>query len=80
METLRGWTVPFQPTWSSTKKHIKQESSKDGPKCVVASLSAKVGGVMEAKAPGQLPRDEKQVTNHETYLSKESFVILILSA
>ena len=37
----------------------------EGPKIVVVSLSAEVGGVMEATAPGQLPQDEKQITNYK---------------
>ena len=44
------------------KSKIKQECST-GPKCVVSTLSAEMGGILQALAPGQLPRDEKQVTN-----------------
>jgi hypothetical protein len=44
-------------------KYIKQEVKDAGPKDVVASVSAKVGGVIGARAPGQLPRGEMQVTN-----------------
>ena len=51
-------STPFHPTRSSTKKHVKQICATEGPKSVVASLSAEVGGIMEATAPGQLPRDE----------------------
>lgn len=58
--------IPFHPTWSSTKKHIKEKCATEGPKSVVASLSAEVGGVLEAIAPGQLPRNEKQVTNYRS--------------
>ena len=36
-----------------------------GPKGVVASLSAAAGGVLAASAPGQLPRGEKQVINFQ---------------
>ena len=54
---------PFHPTWSSTKQQIKQKCVDTGPKQVVASVSAVAGGVLRASAPGQLPRDEKQVTN-----------------
>ena len=53
----------FHPTWSSTKQQIKQKCVDIGPKQVVASVSAVAGGVLRASAPGQLPRDEKQVTN-----------------
>ena len=66
-------TTPFRPhpTWSSTKKHIKHACAIEGPKSVVASLSAEVGGVLEATAPGQLPRDEKQITNYKARVTLE---------
>lgn len=35
----------------------------ESPKGVISSVSAKVGGVMGAMAPGQLPRGEMQVSN-----------------
>ena len=58
--------TPFHPTWSSTKQGIKEECIMKGPKSVVAGLSAEVGGMLRASAPGQLPRDEKQVTNFKS--------------
>ena len=63
--------VPFHPTWSSTKKQIRDKCAVDGPKSVVATLSARVGGVLQACAPGQLPRDEKQITNFRSRVSTE---------
>jgi len=54
---------PFHPTWSSTKQQIRHKCVDTAPKQVVASVSAVPGGVLRASAPGQLPRDEKQVTN-----------------
>ena len=51
-----------------TKKHIKQTCATKGPKSVVASLSAEV---VEAIAPEQLPRDEKQITNYKARVSLE---------
>ena len=44
-------------------KMIKSEVPNNCPKGVVASVSAKVGGVMQANAPGELPRGERQVIN-----------------
>ena len=38
---------------------------------MIASLSASVGGVLQVSAPGQLPRDEKQVTNYKLSASAE---------
>ena len=58
-------SIPFHPTWSSTKQQIKVECGTQGPKGVVASLSAAAGGVLAASAPGQLPRGEKQVINFQ---------------
>ena len=64
-------SVPFHPTWSSTKKEIKDRCTTEGPKGTVASLSANVGGILQASAPGQLPRDEKQITNYKTRVSAQ---------
>ena len=44
-------------------KLIKTEGRSAGPKEVVAPVSEKLGGVMGASAPGQLPRGETQVSN-----------------
>ena len=41
----------------------KMKCLKHGPKETVEHLSSAVGGVMNASAPGELPRNEKQVTN-----------------
>ena len=54
---------PFHPTWSSTKQQIRQKCVDTGPKQVAALISAIAGGILGATAPGQLPRDEKQITN-----------------
>ena len=59
------------PTWASTKKQIKDRCTVEVPKSVVASLSASVGGVLQTSAPGQLPRDEKQVMNYKLRASAE---------
>ena len=56
-------SAPFYPTWASTMQMVKQESQKSGPKDVVASVSVKVGGMLGALAPGQLPRGEEQVSH-----------------
>ena len=54
---------PYYPTWPSTTKLLKEELSAPGPKDVVSSVSAKVGGVMRATPSGQLPRGKMQVSN-----------------
>ena len=54
---------PFFPTWTSTMSRIKQCSVDKGPKAVVEGLSKDVGGILGATASGQLPRNEKQVSN-----------------
>ena len=41
---------------------VKEEAKTSNPKDVVAKVSAKVGGVIGAKAPGQLHRGEAQVS------------------
>ena len=40
----------------------------------MASLSASVGGVLQASAPGKLPRDEKQITNYKSRVLAEQRV------
>ena len=42
---------------------MKKKCLKHGPKETMEHLSSAVGGVMNASAPGELPRNEKQVTN-----------------
>ena len=42
---------------------MKKKCLKHGPKETVEHLSSVVGGVVNASAPGELPRNEKQVTN-----------------
>ena len=59
---------PFFPTWSSTMKMIKTEAQHNHPKEVMASVTAKVGGVMSANAPGKLPRGERQIINTKCVL------------
>ena len=54
---------PYYPTWPSTLEKMKKECLKHGPKATVECLSSVAGGVIGASAPGQLPRNEKQVTN-----------------
>ena len=52
---------PFLP-WPSTLNRIKKECISKGPKAVVEQVSSEVGGVSE---PGQLPRNELQVSNQK---------------
>ena len=47
---------------------IKRESVSKGPKEIVSQVSQRVGGVMGAAAPGQLPRGEKQVSNTKRFI------------
>lgn len=54
---------PFYPTRPSTLEQIRNKCLEQGLKATVEHLSTVSGGVVGASAPGQLPRDEKQVTN-----------------
>ena len=56
-------TKPFYPTWPSTLCRVKEESITKGPKATMECVSHEVGGVIGASAPGELPRNEKQVEN-----------------
>ena len=58
-----GVEKPFHPTWPSTKQQIKKMCIDYGPAETVCSITTEAGGIVQATAPGQLPRDEKQVTN-----------------
>ena len=54
---------PYYSTLPSTAAHIKGECERSGPKHTVASVSASKGGIVCASYPGELPRNEQQVTN-----------------
>ncbi len=64
--------MPFHPTWPSTKQRIKDECLAHGPDHTVSLVSAEAGGIRCASAPGQLPRDAKQVSNFKKKLSFQS--------
>ena len=53
---------PFFPTLPSTMEMIRKRSSEGGPKEVVGTVSARLGGVMKAADACELPRDEQQVS------------------
>lgn len=53
---------PFYATLPSTAQLIKSKCSNAGPKEVVASVSSNVGGIVGASYPGELPRNEDQVS------------------
>ena len=59
---------PFYPTLPSTKLKIQSESKFRGPKSILNSVSNDVGGVIGAKGPCDLPRNERQVC----YIKKKS--------
>ena len=59
---------PFYLTWPSTLELIKKEGSTSGPKQIVARVCEKVGSVMGASAPGQLPHGERQVSSMRRHL------------
>lgn len=52
---------PFFPTLPSTKQSIKEEAKEKGPKQVLATVSKKLGGILQASSPCELPRNERQV-------------------
>ena len=54
---------PFYATLPSTKVRIKEECLHSGPKRTVSSVSASSGGIVGASYPGELPRNEQQVSN-----------------
>ena len=56
---------PFLATLPSTSKAIKEKCSHLGPKAVVASVESSTGGILDACYPGELPRNELQVSNYK---------------
>ena len=54
--------APFFPTLPSTQREIGNQCSTGGPKHVVSAVSKKIGGVLHAKSPCELPRNERQVS------------------
>ena len=56
---------PFHPTWLSTLNRITIESFNKGPKAIVDQVSSDVGGILGASAPGELPRNELQVSTQK---------------
>lgn len=58
-------TKPFYPTLPSTADHIRSKCDVSGPKEVLASVSAGVGGILHASYPGELPRDEQQISQYK---------------
>ena len=52
--------------------HIKEECLVEGPKAIVSSISDKFGGIIGATGPGELPRNEKQISNFKRKISFES--------
>ena len=63
-------TVPYFPTLPSTAQLVKQECKDSGPKKVVASVSVSLGGILDATYPGELPRNEQQVSNYRKKQTK----------
>ena len=64
---------PFQPTWPSTMERVKEECTEQGTKTAVRQVSMEVGGTSDASASGELPRNEKQVTNAKKRMKLKGF-------
>ena len=59
---------PYFPTLPSTAVQIKEECSTQSPKEAVSSVENASGGVLDASYPGQLPRNEQQVSNFKRHV------------
>lgn len=53
-------------------EHIRSKCQISGPKEVIASVSAEAGGIITAVYPGELPRDEQQVSQFKRRLPKST--------
>ena len=59
---------PYFPTLPSTALQIKEKCTSQGPKEVVSSVENASGGILDASYPGQLPRNEQQVSNFKHHV------------
>ena len=53
----------YYATLPGMSAHIKEECKHSGPKHTVARVSASKGGIVCASYPGELPRNDQQVSN-----------------
>ena len=74
---------PFFPTLPSTKLEIESQSKSSGPKTTLSLVSEKLGGVVDADSPCELPRNERQVsyiksksTSSNVLLADQVFAIM----
>lgn len=65
--------VPFFPTLPSTALSIKDKCSPLCPKTVVFSVECTAGDIVGASYPGELPRNELQVSNFKCHATTSSF-------
>ena len=61
-------TEPYFPTLPSTSLDIKRKCGSCGPKEVVSSIDSSVGGIVHASYPGELPRNEQQISNFKRHI------------
>ena len=58
---------PYFPTLPSTTLDIKKKCVSSGPKEVASNIENSAGGILEATYPGQLPRNEQQISNFKRH-------------
>lgn len=58
---------PYFPTLPSTAMDIKKKCVSSGPKEVVSNIEVLAGGILDATYPGQLPRNEQQISNFKRH-------------
>ena len=58
---------PYFPTLPSTTMDIKKKCVSSGPKEVVSNIENSAGGILDATYPGQLPRNEQQISNFKRH-------------
>ena len=56
-------TQPYFLTLPSTTMDIKKKCVSSGPKEVVSNIESSAGSILDATYPGQLPRNEQQISN-----------------
>lgn len=59
---------PYFPTLPSTSEDIKRKCAGCGPKEVISSIDSCVGGIVHASYPGELPRNEQQLSNFKCHI------------
>ena len=66
---------PFFPTLPSTKMEIEIQNRSCGPKSALGIVSEKLGGIVDANSPCELPRNERQISYIKSKSTSSNLVL-----